>query len=80
MKFEPTARELALREYRKLYEKSYRYYLERNNHMETEYNRMCRGACRICLAIGFTTDDIAHVEELTRRIVDLEEEKQLQNA
>lgn len=79
MKFEPTAKSIALREYQKMYEISYRYYLDGCQARESEYNARCRGAKQIIVALGATDEDVNRIERLTRQIVNYDLEKNMQN-
>jgi hypothetical protein len=76
MKFEPTTKDLALCKYQEIYTSNYRRYCLKNLDA-WEYGRES-GAYAICKAIGVTEEEISRIREIAKRIVDFENEKQLQ--
>jgi hypothetical protein len=76
MKFEPTAKDLVLCKYQEIYTSNYRLYCQKRLD-SWDYGRES-GAYAICKAIGVTEEEISRIREIAKRIVDFENEKQLQ--
>jgi hypothetical protein len=76
MKFEPTAKNLALRKYQEIYTSNYRLYCQKSLNAWKDGHES--GAYAICKAIGVTEEEISRIREVARKIVDYENEKQLQ--